>query len=166
MNAVYCVFLGAEGRAGVMDLCGVWLDESPDPWDRCWAGRRRKGGLGFRGTEQERVSDRRGSLADKWRGLAVAGGSHRFCATSTDPHFTLGNGSWHHNYIIIARSQRFIQLWATKWTERGCLNPREGTSPRRVTLINWFADTSGHYLFKIGYRPAWWMWHSLFDDSV
>lgn len=67
------------------------------------------GGLGFRGTERELVSDRCGSLTDKWRDFRLPP-----AATS----FTLRYGSWHHNYIIIARLHLFIQLRATKWTER------------------------------------------------
>lgn len=56
---------------------------------------------------QELVLDRCGTF---WQ---AAGGSRRSCTTSTDSPFTPCNGSWHHNYIIMASFYLFIQLGAT-----------------------------------------------------
>lgn len=122
-------------------------------------GERGKGASEFRGEEQQLVFDQRETLDGK-RPRGAAGPAQL-------PHvLTLLNESWHHNYIIIVQLHLFIQLCATKWTEWACLNPGEGTSSRWAALINWFADPSGRYLFRIGYRPTWWMRCSLFDDSV
>lgn len=170
MNAVYCVFLGAEGRAQVMDLCGVWLDESPDPWDRCWAGR--SGvvvalvvvvGLGFSGTEGELVSDRRGSLSDKWRDSPWPEGAAGPARLPRTLAFTLRNVSWHHNCIITARPHLFIPR---KWTERSVWTLADN---RHLVGLHWLIGLLIRRVTtysKIGYRPAWWMWCSVFDDSV
>lgn len=151
MNAVYCVFQGAEGKAEVMDLCVGPVGQMLS---------REEGGEGARA----RVGQTRTTYWQVAR-LAAAGGKPPVLRNFHS--FSLCDGSWHHNDVIIGRPHLFIQLWATKMEWAGSLwAPRTGASPRWVALINWFADTSGHCLFKIGYRPAWWMWCRLFDDSV
>lgn len=98
-------------------------------------------GLGFSGTEGELVSDRRGSLSDKWRDSPWPEGAAGPARLPRTLAFTLRNGSWHHNCII-------SPLHSTQMDRALHLNPRRQSSPRWVTLINWFADTPGHYLFK------------------
>lgn len=98
-------------------------------------------GLGFSGTEGELVSDRRGSLSDKWRDSPWPEGAAGPARLPRTLAFTLRNGSWHHNCII-------SPLHSTQMDRALRLNPRRQSSPRWVTLINWFADTPGHYLFK------------------
>lgn len=110
----------------------LWIYAS-DPWDRCWAGRR--GGEDARA----RVGQTRTTYWQvAW--LAAAGGKPPVLRNFHS--FSLCDGSWHHNYIIIGRSHLFIQLRATKMEWAGSLwAPRTGASPLWVALINWFADT-------------------------
>lgn len=72
-------------------------------------------GLGFSGTEGELVSDRRGSLSDKWRDSPWPEGAAGPARLPRTLAFTLRNVSWHHNCIITARPHLFIPR---KWTER------------------------------------------------
>lgn len=67
MNAVYCVFQGAEGKAEVMDLCVGPVGQMLRRGEKV----------------QELMSDRRGPLTDKWRDSPRPEGSRRSCATST-----------------------------------------------------------------------------------
>lgn len=103
MNAVYCVFLGAQGKAEVMDSC--------------------TGPVGQMLSREEEGLRCKSSCRTDAGHLLTSGANHRGRREPPVPHnfhgFTLCNGSWHHNYIIIARPHLFIQPGAAEWSERG-----------------------------------------------
>lgn len=145
MNAVYCVFLRAEGESQSYGFMRCTRGTDVEQWREagckslCW-------------TDADHLLT---SSAEGLRESPLLNDLHSVAPC---------RGSWHHNYIM--RASPLPSARATEWSERGSVSTLAQEHHHWVELINWFADLSGHCLFKIGYRPAWWMRCSSFDDSV